>query len=170
MLYAAVFPLIASKIVFGRARKLGAKHIWRMKKHLQLPRVVMYQHIGFLVIILICYLNELLKLPSLIFSDKPFDFVFRRSTLEMLMILAVWLLVSRSTGRLLQRIRHLESFMRVCAWCRQIDYEGEWMPMEKFVKQGFNADTTHGICPDCLGRQKSAITRFKCQQQERTNA
>src|SRR5215471_15096634 len=137
-----------------------------MKKYSKLTRIVLYQHFGFLVILLICYLNELLKLPALIFSDKPFAFMFRRSTLEILLVLAVWLLVSRSTGRLLQRIRHLESFMRICAWCRQIDYEGEWMPMEKFVKKGFNADTTHGICPDCLLRQKNALTRAKGNRQE----
>jgi len=109
----------------------------------------------------ISYLDELIKLPSLIFSDDPFAFVFRRSTLDMLIVLAVWLLVSASTRRVLERVRYLEKFMRVCAWCRKIDYKGEWMRLEDFMEQGFDTPTTHGICPECLKRQKEAVERAK---------
>ena len=132
-----------------------------MQKNSRLTKIVMYQNLGFLAIIVLCYLDELLKLPTLIFSDHPFDFMYRRSTLEMLLFLAVWLLVSGSTGRLLKRVRHLEDFMRVCAWCRRIDYKGEWMRMEDFMEQGFDTPTTHGICPECLRRQNEAIERAK---------
>ena len=107
------------------------------------------------------YLDELIKLPSLIFSGDPFAFMFQRSTLNMLLVLAVWLLVSASTRRVLERVRYLEKFMRVCAWCRKIDFKGEWMPLEEFMRQGFDTPTTHGICPECLERQKEAIERGK---------
>ena len=121
----------------------------------------MYQNVGFLAIIVFCYLNELLQLPSLIFADRPFDFVYRRSVLEMLLFFAVWLLVSGSTRRLLRRVQHLEAFLRVCAWCRRIDFKGEWMPLEDFMEQGFDTPTTHGICPDCLRERKEALARSK---------
>lgn len=126
-----------------------------------MAKVLLCQHAGFLAIIILCYLNELLKLPSLLFSEHPFDFMFRRSTVEMLLILAVWLLVSNSTRRLLKYVQELESFMRVCAWCRRIDHKGEWMPLEKFMLQGFDTPTTHGICPECLRQQENAIERAK---------
>ena len=61
-----------------------------MKKNSQLTRIVLYQNLGFLGIIALCYLDELIKLPSLIFSGHPFAFVYRRTTLEMLLVLAVW--------------------------------------------------------------------------------
>ena len=126
-----------------------------------MAKVLLCQHAGFLAIIVLCYLNELLTLPSWIFSDHSFDFMFRRSTVEILLILAVWLLVSRSTSRLLKHVRELEAFMRVCAWCRRIDHKGEWMPLEKFMLQGFDTPTTHGICPECLRQQQNAIERAK---------
>lgn len=134
-----------------------------MKKNSHLERIVFYQHFGFLAIIAICFLDELLKLPSLIFSDHPFAFVFRRSTLDMLLVLAVWLLVSRSTRRVLERIRYLEGFLRVCSWCRRINYHGDWMRLEDFMQQGFDTPTTHGICPECLQRQKEAIAQAKAR-------
>jgi hypothetical protein len=132
-----------------------------MGKKSQLTRIVLYQNLGFLAVIMLCYLDDLLKLPSLIFSDHPFDFVYRRSTLEMLLFLAVWLLVSKSTRRLLRRLRQLEDFLRVCAWCRRIDFKGAWMPLEDFMEQGFDTPTTHGICPDCLRERKEALARSK---------
>ena len=132
-----------------------------MKKNSQLTRIILYQNLGFLGIIAICYLDELLKLPALIFSDHPFAFVFRRSTLDMLLVLAVWLLVSASTRRILERVRYLEKFMRVCAWCRRIHFKGEWMPLEEFMRQGFDTPTTHGICQECLRQQEAAIAKAK---------
>ena len=132
-----------------------------MKMNSRLTKIVLYQNLGFLAILVICWLDELLKLPSLIFSGNPFAIVYRRSTLEILLVLAVWFLVSASTRRVLERVHYLEKFMRVCAWCRRIDYKGEWMPLEEFMRQGFDTPTTHGICPECLQRQREAIERAK---------
>jgi hypothetical protein len=132
-----------------------------MKKNSQLTKIVLYQNLGFLAIIALCYLNELIKLPTLIFSDHPFAFVYRRTTLEMLLFLAVWFLVSMTTRRLLKRVRQLEDFMRVCSWCRRIDCNGEWMRLEEFMQQGFDTPTTHGICPECLETQRAAIAKAK---------
>src|ERR1700744_5486809 len=121
-----------------------------MLKNSQLTRIVSYQNFGFLIIMVICYLDDLIKLPSLIFSDHPFAFVYRRSTLDILLVLAVWLLVSASTRRVLERVHYLEKFMRLCAWCRRIHFKGEWIPLEEFMRQGFDTPTTHGICSCCL--------------------
>ena len=110
-----------------------------MKKNVQLTRVVLCQNLGFLGLMVIVYLDELLKLPSLVFSEHPFAFVHQRSTLDMLLVLAVWFLVSRSTRRMLDRVRYLEEFMR----------------------QGFDTPTTHGICAECLQGQQAAIAKAK---------
>jgi len=87
-----------------------------MKKNSQLTRIVLYQNLGFLCILALSYLDDVLKLPTLIFSEHPFALMYRRSTLDILLVLAVWFVVSASTRRVLERIRYLERFMRVCAW------------------------------------------------------
>ena len=135
-----------------------------MKKNSQLTRIVLYQNLGFLGILAICYLDDLLKLPAGVFSEHPFAFVFSRSMLDILLVLAVWFLVSSSTRRILDRIRYLEKFMRVCAWCRRINFKGEWMPLEEFMRQGFDTPTTHGICTECLHKQQAAIEKARESQ------
>lgn len=127
----------------------------------QLAKIVVYQNLGFLGVIILCFLDDLLKLPTLIFADHSFEFLYRRTTSEMLLFFAVWFLVSRSTRRILERISYLEKFMRVCSWCRRINYHGEWMRLEEFMRQGFDTPTTHGICSDCLRQQQEAIQRSK---------
>jgi hypothetical protein len=141
-----------------------------MKTNSQLTRIILYQNLGFLTILVLCYLDELFKLPSLIFSDHPFAFVYRRTTLEMLLILTIWFLVSASTRRLTKRVRQLEDFMRVCAWCRRIDCKGEWMRLEEFMQQGFDTPTTHGICPECLHTQQAAIEKAKLARKKTATA
>ena len=135
-----------------------------MQANSQLTRIVLYQNLGFLGIMVIGYLDELIKLPSLLFSDHPFAVLHQRAILDMLIVLAVWFLVSASTRRILERIRYLEKFLRVCAWCRKIESKGEWMRLEDFMKQGFDTPTTHGICPECLRLQKEAIERRRNAQ------
>jgi hypothetical protein len=135
-----------------------------MKKISQLSKIELYQNLGFLVIIVLCFLDDLLQLPGLIFSDHPFAFMYRRSTLDMLLVLAVWFLVSCSTRRILERLQYLEKFMRVCAWCRRIHFKGEWMPLEEFMRQSFDTPTTHGICPECLRHQQQLIDLSKARK------
>ena len=126
--------------------------------------VLLYQSMGFLALIALCWLDELVGLRSLVLDNHPFISDFRESTLEMLLILGVWLIVAGSTRRLLARVRHLEGFMKVCAWCRRIEYHDTWMPLEKFLEQGFDTPTSHGICADCAEKTKAAIERAKQRQ------
>lgn len=131
--------------------------LYAVNMNSKLRKVILYQNIGFLVILLLGFLEDLVMLYGWLVRDQMFAWEFRKTTLEMLLVLGVWFLVHMSTRRILARIQYLEKFMRVCAWCHQIDYKGEWMPLEEFLKQGFDTPTTHGICPKCLAEQKAAI-------------
>lgn len=132
-----------------------------MKKKSQLTRVVLYQNLGFLAIIVLCYFDDLFKLPSLLFAEHPLALAYRHTIVEMLLVLSIWFFVSISTRRLMKRVRQLEEFMRVCAWCRRIDCKGEWMRLEEFMEQGFDTPTTHGICPECLTTQRAAAEKAR---------
>jgi hypothetical protein len=118
-----------------------------------------YQSAGFLAIIGLSWIDECLGLHQLILGNNPYISDFRESALEMLLILGVWFIVAGSTRRLLAHVRHLESFMKVCAWCRHIEYKGRWMPLEEFLEKGFETRTSHGICKECLEKRKSEVER-----------
>ena len=137
-----------------------------MEKKQHFMKVLVYQSTGFLAIIVLCWLDEWLSLTSLLLQGNGYLGNFRETAVKMLLVLAVWLLVTGSTRRLLNRVRYLEAFMRVCAWCHRIDYKGRWMPMEEFFQNGFDTPTTHGICKDCLARSKAAVERERQAKSE----
>jgi len=132
-----------------------------MKITSKLSAVLSYQSFGFLAIIALCWLNSLLGLPSLILDGRPQVSDFESPMLQMLLILGVWLLVSASTRRNLEKLRQLENFLRICSWCHRIEQKGEWISLEKFLEQGFDTPTTHGICKECLEQQRESLQRAK---------
>lgn len=131
-------------------------------------RILLCQSIGFVAIIALSWVDELLGLRSLILGNHPYISDFRESTFEMLVVLAVWLLVCRSTGRVLSRLDHLEKFTKVCSWCRRVGVGTKWMPLEEFLKTSFDARTTHGICDECSAKQETAIKAAQQQHASRT--
>jgi hypothetical protein len=132
-----------------------------MEKAAKISKIILYQNLGFLTVIALGFLDEFTRMSALVFGDAARHWEFRQSTLGMLLVLAVWFLVSMSTRRILDRLNYLEKFMRVCAWCHHINFKGNWVSMEEFLRQGFDTPTTHGICPTCLAEQKAAIARAK---------
>jgi len=132
-----------------------------MNKEQRPAKVLVYQSVGFLVIIAVCLLDELAGLSSLIFGNQSYIFHFRETILKMLLILGVWLLVAGSTRRLLSHMRYLEGFFKVCSWCRRVEHKGRWMPVEEFFRQGFDTPTSHGICQTCLAKEKAALEKAR---------
>ena len=129
-----------------------------------LSKVLLYQSIGFIAVIGVCWLIEFTGLHTLVLGDHPYFTDFRESTLEMLIVLAVWFLVAASTRRILAHARHLEGFMRICAWCHHISYKGDWIRLEDFLQRGFDTPTTHGICPRCLTEQQTAMRKARAER------
>ncbi len=130
----------------------------------QLARVLLYQAVGFLALVFITWLMEATDLRSLILGEHPYISDYSESAFEMLFVLVVWLLVASSTRRLMGRVRYLEGFMRVCAWCRRIHCKGQWMRLEKFMQERFDTRATHGICPECLRKEEEAFERAEKRQ------
>ena len=128
-----------------------------MQTQISFSKVMWYQSAGFLGIIALSWLVEFTGLHNLVLGHHPYISDFRESTLEMLLVLGVWLLVMGSTRRLLRHARHLQGFMRICSWCHQVDYKDSWVPLEEFLHRGFDTPSTHSICPRCLAKELAAI-------------
>ena len=111
--------------------------------------IVVYEVIGFLAIIALSWLNELLGLPRLLFGSEHQGGWWHESLLETTIILVVAVPVVLLTRRLATRLHYLEEFLRLCAWCRKPHLDNEWVPVEEFLQRKFDSRTSHGICPAC---------------------
>jgi hypothetical protein len=114
-------------------------------------QILWIECIGFLLIILLSWLDEMVQLPRLIFGGAAMP-NWRESALESIVALLVWLFVFMRTRRVLKRFTYLEDQLRMCAWCRKLETEGEWLSLEDYLQKELGLETSHGICTGC-GRQ-----------------
>jgi hypothetical protein len=131
-----------------------------MATHTHVSRVLWYQGIGFLAIIVLSWINELTDL-SHFFGGVEYLPNWRESVLETLIVLLVALPLMILTKRIVSRLYYLEGFLRVCAWCKKLKHNGEWVPMEEFFERKFQTQTSHGMCPICLDEMKAKMKTLR---------
>jgi GAF domain-containing protein len=63
--------------------------------------------------------------------------------------------VSTRMAVALETVKTLHGLLPICAWCKRIrDDHGYWSQIEAYIHAHTGADFTHGICPDCLEKQR----------------
>jgi uncharacterized membrane protein len=120
------------------------------------PKILTLEIIGFLAIIALTWVNELLGLPSLLFGGGH-RVNWPESLLETILIAIVAIPVILMTQRLIVHMHYLEEFVRVCGWCKKLNVRGEWVPVEEFFELKFETPMSHGICPACLAAQRRQV-------------
>jgi hypothetical protein len=124
----------------------------------ELPRrLLWYLCGGFLVLIALTWADELLSLPSLLFGGEPHPPNWRESAMETVAALAVGVPLYIIMRRIVVRLYYLEGFLRICAWCKKINLDDQWLPVDEYFKEGFDTDTTHGMCPTCFENMKRKL-------------
>jgi hypothetical protein len=127
-------------------------------------RVLGYECAGFGLLLGLSWLNELGNLPHWFFGDQIHVADWRDCALESVMILFVWWVVYALTRRLVAHLHYLEGLLRVCAWCRKVGHNGEWMRLEEYFVRGFQIETTHGMCPECMKKMEEDTAEFYRKQ------
>ena len=119
-------------------------------------RLVICETVGFVILITLAWLNELVGLPALLFGG-PASGNWHEAAMETAVILIVALPTVLLTFGFSKRLFYLEGFLRVCAWCGNVAVDNGWIPMQHFVTRELNAKTSHGMCPECASkfRQKN---------------
>jgi len=121
-------------------------------------RILWYEVIGSLAIILFSGINEFTDLPRFT-GGVQYVPNWRESALETLIVLLAATPVVILTKRLVSRLHHLEGFLRVCAWCKKLEHNGEWIPLEEFFERKFQTETSHGMCLACMGEMKAKMQK-----------
>ncbi len=63
--------------------------------------------------------------------------------------------VSARMAEALEKVKTLHGLLPICAWCKRIrDDQGYWSQVEAYVHEHTGADFTHGICPECLEKER----------------
>lgn len=81
-------------------------------------------------------------------DSSPIPFIIANAGVRVLVLGLLAFLVNH----LAQQARALQArvteLARMCAWSRTVEYQGEWLSFEEYLKRRFNVETTHGIAPE----------------------
>jgi hypothetical protein len=68
----------------------------------------------------------------------------------------VWILkLRRRESGARANVKVLSGLLPICAWCKKIrDDQGYWSQVENYIHDHSEADFSHGICPDCVARER----------------
>jgi hypothetical protein len=123
-----------------------------MKLHTYEKVILALELFGFVAVLLILWLDEFVDVPYLYFGapktpPRPQEYWFETGS-----VLLLGSVVLISSFWIFRRLRYLEQFVRVCAWCRNVFVNEEWISFEQFMKTRYDVQSTHGICPACHSR------------------
>lgn len=107
---------------------------------------------GFASLIALVWLDEYVLLPRDWLPSWYGLGGWHESVVESVAIFLVAVACIVTSSYLVRRIRQLENFLKVCAWCRKVDMNGEWVPIEEYLSNIRNIECTHGMCADCANR------------------
>ncbi len=80
-------------------------------------QVLWLESLGFLAIITLSWLDELIQLPRLLWGGSAKS-SWRESLVETAVAIIVWALVFVATKKVLRRFHYMEDQLRMCGWCR----------------------------------------------------
>ena len=112
-------------------------------------RAVLWQSVGFLIIIVLTWCNAIFDLNRYFFGLDRFEDEFNQTAIATGVIFLLWIFSSYKVYRVVSRLTYLENFLHVCAWCRKIEHESQWLSLEDHFTRRTGGQTSHGICPEC---------------------
>ncbi len=130
-------------------------------------RIIVSELLGFLIVIVILWLDELLDLPHRLLGAPATPVNFMESIFETTIVLVLAFLVTFLTRTLLKRIRHLEGILPVCSFCKKIRADNRWIPIDKYIRDHSEADFSHSVCPQCAAEHYGDVLHLKESDKEK---
>lgn len=122
----------------------------KLGKYSVSKRVIVYENMAFLFIIVFIWLDEIIDLPNLLLGADATAVNWRESLFESVIIVILGATIIYFTNRIFLRMKYLEGTLAVCASCKKIrDDKGDWHPIESYIRERSEANFSHGICPEC---------------------
>jgi len=118
-----------------------------------LPPVITLAVTGFVGLIVIFALDEYWDLPARSFGEflkpiRPYEF-----SIKVVAVLCLFITVLGVLRQAILRIQRLSHMLTMCAWCRRVAVNGEWISIDQFLHQRKNTTSSIGLCPDCYSHQ-----------------
>ncbi|MCJ7773309.1 MAG: hypothetical protein MUP22_09280 [Desulfobacterales bacterium] len=106
--------------------------------------------IGFFMILTLLWADEIFDLPYKLVGAQPTPINYKEAMLESVFVICTLVIFIFISLKLEKRIKYLEGLTVICANCKKIRIENEWIPIEKWLSGKTDVFFSHGVCYECL--------------------
>ena len=121
----------------------------RITKNILATRVIIYQLIGYGILLFLIVGDEVFDFPHTVFGFPSTPINWVEALIEGSYIIVLCLFSIHLSLRLLKEIKFLEGYLPICSYCKKIRDGEEWRSIEGYVSDHSEALFTHGLCPEC---------------------
>jgi len=104
---------------------------------------------GFLIVIIVLWLDEILDIPAVLFGGQPTPINYTENMIETVLVGSLAAIVVIMTRRLLEKIRYLEGILPVCSFCKKIRKDDRWVNIDSYIRDHSAVEFSHSLCPEC---------------------
>jgi len=133
-----------------------------MGKNITLKMIVLIEGLGFLLVAIFLWLDELVDLPRVIFGSEPTPINYAELVMESALVLLLGIVVMMISIRLARHIIKLERLFSVCLVCEKVCLPGLdcksqdcWKEMDLFILDRAGSHVTSDVCPECKAKVES---------------
>lgn len=109
--------------------------------------IIRFEMLGFLIVIAMLWLNEVLDLPHRLLGAPATPINFVESIIETIIVLVLAVIVILLTRFLLKKI--LKGILPVCIFCKNIREDDQWISIDSYIRDHSEIDFSHSLCPQC---------------------
>lgn len=115
---------------------------------------LVWHSVGFAIVIVLLWADEFFELIFNYYGGNWSSGNVQESAIRTVIVIFLWIFSSYKVHQVLSRLAYLESFMHICAWCKRIEKDENWMSLEEHVAAETGKKASHGICPECAARME----------------
>ena len=122
------------------------------KQILHWQKALLWHGVGFVMLLVLTWCDALFDLMHYLLGYPPRTEDIGEVVTKTGVIVLLWMGSAYKLYRIVSRLSYLESFLRVCAWCRRIQHQDLWLSLEDHFQKRTGGRISHGMCPECAAR------------------
>ena len=130
-----------------------------MSKRTFTTQILLFEGGGFVLVLVLLWLNELLDLPHELLGGASTPVNWRESVVESVLVVGLAAGTLLWTYWALARIRYLEGFIPICLNCKKVHTGDKWIPIEVYIIEHSEAVLSHSVCPECKGKHFAKVLK-----------
>ncbi len=121
-----------------------------MKKKKITKRIILYELIGFIIVAVLLWTNEVFDIPRYLLGAARTPINWVESIIETIFVIILGIFIIYVSWRQLNRIKYLEGFVPLCSNCKKVGIDdNKWIPFEEFIEKYSEVEIGYGLCPEC---------------------